>query len=76
MLMYIITLIPKVLNSHHLDEFRHITLLGFLALVKVIDFSNCKESAFIKERFIVDGAVVINNVVSLAKGTKYESASF
>jgi hypothetical protein len=80
MLSYFITLIPKVPSPLALGEFRPISLLGCLykliakvlagRLAKVMNsvVSNT-QTAFIKGRHLVNGVVVINEVVDLAKKT-------
>jgi hypothetical protein len=84
---YFITLIPKVLCPHQLCEFRPIALLGSLykllskvlanRLGKVMNSIISKnQSAFIKGRHLVDGVVVANEVVDLAKRSKRECPVF
>ncbi|MCH83058.1 LINE-1 reverse transcriptase like, partial [Trifolium medium] len=80
---YFITLIPKVFNPHVISEFRPISLLGSLykllakvlanRLGKVMDSIIAKnQSAFIKGRSLVDGVVVLNEVVDFAKRSNKE----
>ncbi|KAK2454307.1 hypothetical protein QL285_001883 [Trifolium repens] len=75
---YFITLIPKVARPSSLGEFRPISLLGCLykliakvlaaRLAKVMDsLVATTQSAFIKGRNLVDGVMVINEVIDLAK---------
>jgi hypothetical protein len=78
LLSYFITLIPKVPNPTALGDFRPISLLGCLykliakvlagRLSKVMNsvVSN-SQTAFLKGRHLVDGVVVINEIVDLAK---------
>jgi hypothetical protein len=76
-------LILKVLNPHRISEFRPISLLGSLykllakvlavRMGKVMDFIISKnQSTFIKGRFLVDGVVVLNEVVDFVKRSKKE----
>ncbi|MCH79506.1 LINE-1 reverse transcriptase like [Trifolium medium] len=78
LLSYFITLIPKVPCPLHLGDFRPISLLGCLykliakvlaaRLAKVMDsVVATTQSAFIKGRNLVDGVMVVNEVVDLAK---------
>jgi hypothetical protein len=78
MLSYFITLIPKVPSPSALGEFRPISLLGCLykLIAKVLEGRLSKvmnsvvstnQTTFIKGRHLVDGVVVINDVVDLAK---------
>jgi hypothetical protein len=75
---YFVTLIPKVNSPFTLGDFRPISLLGFLfkiiakvltaRLASVIDsLVASTQSAFIKGGLLVDGVVVINKVVDLAR---------
>jgi hypothetical protein len=75
---YFVTLIPKVHSPSTLGDFRPISLLGCLykiiakvlttRLASVIDkLVASTQSAFIKGRHLVDGVVVINEVVDLAR---------
>ncbi|GAU32090.1 hypothetical protein TSUD_152950 [Trifolium subterraneum] len=84
---FFIALIPKVLSPHQVSEFRPISLLGSLykLLSKVLasrlgtvmdNIISKSQSAFIKGRFLVDGVVVINEVVDLAKRAKEECVIF
>jgi hypothetical protein len=80
LLSYFITLIPKVSCPTKLGDFRPISLLGCLykLIAKVLAARLAKvmnsivastKSAFIKGRSLVDGVVVVNEVVDLAKKT-------
>jgi hypothetical protein len=75
---YFVTLIPKVNSPLTLNEFRPISLLGCLykvvakvlakRLAKVMDkVVASTQSAFLKGRFLVDGVMVVNEIVDLAK---------
>jgi hypothetical protein len=77
-LSYFITLIPKVARPSTLGEFRPISLLGCLykviakvlaaRLAKVMDsVVATTQSAFVKGRNLVDGVMVLNEVLDLAK---------
>jgi hypothetical protein len=77
---YFVTLIPKVNSPFSLGDFRLISLLGCLykivakvltaRLARVMDSIVANtQSAFLKERQLVDGVVVINEVVDFAKRT-------
>ncbi|GAU20198.1 hypothetical protein TSUD_352620 [Trifolium subterraneum] len=81
LLSYFVTLIPKVNLPFGLGDYRPISLFGCLykiiakvltnRLAKVMDFliaSN--QSAFIKGRNLVDGVLVVNEVLDLAKRTR------
>jgi hypothetical protein len=79
-LSYFVALIPKVRPAFDLKDFRPISLLGCLyklvakvlaaRLGKVMDsLINSTQSAFIKGRNLVDGVVVVNEVLDLAKKT-------
>ncbi|GAU20845.1 hypothetical protein TSUD_120370 [Trifolium subterraneum] len=80
MLSYFVTLIPKVPCPSELGEFRPISLLGCLykliakvlaaRLAKVMDTVVAStQSAFIKGRNLVDGVMVVNEVIDLARKT-------
>jgi hypothetical protein len=82
-LSYFVTLIPKVNSPFALEDFRPISLLGCLyklvakvltdRLAKVMDsLISSNQSAFIKGRHLVDGVLVVNEVVDLAKKTGRE----
>jgi hypothetical protein len=83
LLSYFITLIPKVSCPMKLGDFRPISLLGCLykLIAKVLAARLAKvmnsivaptQSAFIKGRSLVDGVVVVNEVVDLAKKSDKE----
>jgi len=78
LLSYFITLIPKVKCSSSLKEFRPISLLGCLykilakmlagRLAKVMNLVISKSQlAFLKGRNLVDGVLVVNEVVEVAR---------
>jgi hypothetical protein len=84
---YFVALIPKVRPPSGLSDFRPISLLGCLykivakvpavRLGKVMDsIVNSTQSAFIKGRNLVDGVVVVNEVLDLAKKTGRECMVF
>jgi hypothetical protein len=86
-LSYFVTLIPKVSSPVSLSEFRPISLLGCLykliakvlakRLAKVMDSIIApNQSAFIKGRNLVDGVVVVNEVVELARKSRRECLIF
>ncbi|XP_058786284.1 uncharacterized protein LOC131660936 [Vicia villosa] len=73
-----ITLIPKTPNPQNLSEYRPICLVG--SLLKILSkllaarlklaidrLISIKQSAFIKKRNIMDGVVVVNELMDLAK---------
>jgi hypothetical protein len=75
---YFLALIPKVQSPQSLGNFRPISLLGCIyklvakvlasRLAKVIgDLIPNTQSAFLKGRQLVDGVVVVNEVVDYAK---------
>ncbi|MCH87373.1 LINE-1 reverse transcriptase like, partial [Trifolium medium] len=87
LLSYFVTLVPKVNSPSDISDFRPISLLGCLykliakllakRLAKVIDSVIApNQSAFIKDRNLVDGVLVVNEVVELAKKTKRECLIF
>jgi hypothetical protein len=78
LLSYFITLIPKVACPSSLGEFRPISLLGCIykliakvlaaRLAKVMDSVVAStQSAFVKGRNLVDGVMVVNEVIDFAK---------
>jgi hypothetical protein len=75
---YFVALIPKVSSPLSLGDFRPISLLGCLykllakvlakRLAKVMDpLVASTQSAFLKGRYLVDGVMVVNEVVDMAK---------
>ncbi|GAU34179.1 hypothetical protein TSUD_162800 [Trifolium subterraneum] len=87
LLAYFVTLIPKVNLPFELGDFRPISLLGCLykLIAKVLTnrLANVmnsliagNQSAFIKGRNLVDGVVVVNEVVDLAKRSGKECLIF
>ncbi|MCH80431.1 LINE-1 reverse transcriptase like [Trifolium medium] len=86
-LSYFVTLIPKVNSPFSISDFRPISLLGCLyklitkvlakRLAKVIDSVIApNQSTFIKGRNLVDGVLVVNEMVELAKKSKRECLIF
>ncbi|MCH79404.1 LINE-1 reverse transcriptase like [Trifolium medium] len=86
-LSYFVTLIPKVESPFRLSDYRPISLLGCLykLIAKVLANRLAKvmnsiiaptQSAFLKGRNLVDGVLVINEVVDLAKKTGKECMVF
>jgi hypothetical protein len=82
-LSFFVALIPKVNSPHALRDFRPISLLGcfykMLAkvlarrLVSVMDgLIDSTQSAFLKGRYLVDGVMVVNEIVDFAKKTGKE----
>jgi hypothetical protein len=78
MFSYFLTLIPKVSSPQALGDFRPISLIGSLyklvakvlacRLAKVVDnLIPNTQSAFIKGRQLVDGVVVVSEVIDYAK---------
>jgi hypothetical protein len=83
MLSYFVTLIPKVSSPLDLKEYRPISLLGCLykLLAKVLarrlaavlnPIISQNQSAFLKGRNLVDGVLVVNELVDYAKKAKKE----
>jgi hypothetical protein len=81
MLAYFVALIPKVTSPISLKEFRPISLLGSLykILSKVLakrlagvmnSIISSSQTAFIKGRNLVDGVLVVNEIVDFAKQAK------
>ncbi|WJX73888.1 hypothetical protein P8452_57616 [Trifolium repens] len=77
-LSYFVTLIPKVCSPNSLSDFRPISLLGCLykiiakvltiRLAKVMDtIISTTQSTFIKGRNLVDGVLIVNEVVVALK---------
>ncbi|KAK2385146.1 hypothetical protein QL285_072415 [Trifolium repens] len=86
-LSYFVTLIPKVCSPNSLSDFRPISLLGCLykiiakvltkRLARVMDsIISPTQSAFIKGRNLVDGVLVVNEVVDWVKKQKKECIIF
>jgi hypothetical protein len=84
---YFIALIPKISNPHSLGDFRPISLLGsiYKLVAKVLTNRLClvmdsltskNQSAFIKGRLLVDGVLVINEVVDWVKKVKRKCLIF
>ncbi|KAJ0589761.1 putative RNA-directed DNA polymerase [Helianthus annuus] len=82
-----ITLIPKVKDPVHLSNFRPINLVGVISKVvsKVISIRMQKvissvisdsQSAFQKGKFILDGPLVVNEVLNWIKKKKKKAAFF
>jgi len=78
LLSYFVTLIPKVKCPLSIKEFRPISLLGsiYKILAKVLagrlskvmnSFISKSQSTFLKGRHLVDGVLIVNEVVELAK---------
>ncbi|MCI32863.1 transposon TX1 putative protein, partial [Trifolium medium] len=78
MLSYFVALIPKINLPFGLGDYRPISLLGCLykIMAKVLTNRLAKvmnvliasnQSAFIKGRNLVDGVLVVNEIVDLAK---------
>ncbi|KAK2434404.1 hypothetical protein QL285_019560 [Trifolium repens] len=87
LMSYFITLIPKVASPSVIGEFRPISLLGCLykLISKVLAARLSKvmnsvvastQTAFIKGRNLVDGVLVVNEVVDLAKKSGREVLIF
>jgi hypothetical protein len=87
LLSYFVTLIPKVSSPSSIPDFRPISLLGCLykiiakvlakRLALVMDsLISTNQSAFIKGRNLVDGVLIMNELVDWAKKTKKECLIF
>jgi len=87
MLDYFVTLIPKVSSPLKLKDYRPIYLLGCLykLLAKVLarrlasvmnSIISPNQSAFLKGRHLVDGVLVVNELVDYAKRAKKECLIF
>jgi hypothetical protein len=87
MLAYFVALIPKVSSPMALKDFQPISLLGSLykVLAKVLarrlagvmdSIISLSQSAFLKGRNLVDGVLVINEVVDHAKKRKSDCLIF
>jgi hypothetical protein len=86
-LSYFLTLIPKVKNPEKLGDYRPISLLGCIykllskvlaaRLAKVMgSIISASQSAFLKGRQLVDGVLVLNEVVDSARKTGKECLIF
>jgi hypothetical protein len=84
---YFLTLIPKVKSPQALGDFRPISLLGCLykmvtkvlanRLAKVMgDLISKNQSAFLKGRQLVEGVVVVNEVINFAKKNRKKCLIF
>nr|GFB01423.1 RNA-directed DNA polymerase, eukaryota, reverse transcriptase zinc-binding domain protein [Tanacetum cinerariifolium] len=82
-----ITLIPKVSNANMVKDFRPISLIGSVykivanilanRLVLVLgDLVSDTQSAFLKERQILDGPFILNEVIQWCKKKKKQSMTF
>jgi len=87
MLAYFVTLIPKVSSSLELKDYRPISLLRCLykLLAKVLarrlagvmnSIISPNQSTFLKGRHLVDGVLVVNELVDYAKRSKKECLIF
>jgi hypothetical protein len=87
MLAFFVTLIPKVSSPLELKDYRPICLLGCLykLLAKVLarrlagvmnTIISPSQSAFLKGRHLVDGVLVVNELVDFAKKAKKECLIF
>ena len=87
MLAFFVTLIPTVSSPMELKDFRSISLLGSLykLLAKVLarrlagvmnSIISSSQSAFLKCRHLVDGVLVVNELVDFAKKAKKECLIF
>jgi hypothetical protein len=87
MLSYFVTLIPKVNSPFSLGDFRPISLLGILykLIAKVLASRLAKvmntliaptQSTFIKGRNLVDGVLVMNELVDLARRQRKQCLIF
>nr|GFB58071.1 RNA-directed DNA polymerase, eukaryota, reverse transcriptase zinc-binding domain protein [Tanacetum cinerariifolium] len=76
-----IALIPKVMDAKHLKDFRPISLIGcqYKIIGKILanrlslvidDIVSQEQSAFIKGRQIMDGPIILNEVVFWCKARK------
>ncbi|WJX24305.1 hypothetical protein P8452_13428 [Trifolium repens] len=87
LLSYFLTLIPKVKSPQVIGDFRPISLLGCLykMVAKILASRLAKvmggvipitQSAFLKGRQLVEGVVVVNEVIDYAKKTRKECLIF
>ncbi|GKB37953.1 RNA-directed DNA polymerase, eukaryota [Tanacetum coccineum] len=82
-----IALIPKVLDAKHLNDFRPISLVGcqYKIIGKILasrlsnvmeDIISPEQSAFVKGRQIMDGPIILNEIVSWCKSKKEQTLLF
>ncbi|GJS62004.1 RNA-directed DNA polymerase, eukaryota, reverse transcriptase zinc-binding domain protein [Tanacetum coccineum] len=82
-----ITLIPKVSNANMVKDFRPISLIGSVYKIVAKILANClvlvlgdlvsdTQSAFLKERQILDGPFILNEVIQWCKKKKKQSMIF
>nr|GFC14257.1 cysteine-rich receptor-like protein kinase [Tanacetum cinerariifolium] len=82
-----IALIPKVMDAKHLKDFRPISLVGcqYKIIGKILanrlslvigDIVSQEHLAFIKERQITDGPLILNEVISWCKARKEQLLMF
>nr|GEV48351.1 RNA-directed DNA polymerase, eukaryota, reverse transcriptase zinc-binding domain protein [Tanacetum cinerariifolium] len=82
-----IALIPKVLDAKHLNDFCPISLVGcqYKIISKILanrlslvidDIISQEQSAFLKERQIMNGPIILNEVISWCKSKKEKSLLF
>ncbi|GJW59143.1 RNA-directed DNA polymerase, eukaryota, reverse transcriptase zinc-binding domain protein [Tanacetum coccineum] len=82
-----IALIPKVLNAKHLSDFRPISLIGcqYKIICKILanrlnlvidELISHENSAFIKGGQILDGPLILNEIVSWCKSRKKQALLF
>nr|GEW62438.1 RNA-directed DNA polymerase, eukaryota, reverse transcriptase zinc-binding domain protein [Tanacetum cinerariifolium] len=82
-----IALIPKVLDAKHLNDFRPISLVGcqYKIIGKILanclslvidDIISQEQSVFVKGRQIIDGPIILNEVISWCKSKKEQSLLF
>ncbi|GJW43510.1 RNA-directed DNA polymerase, eukaryota [Tanacetum coccineum] len=82
-----IALIPKVLDAKHLNDFRPISLVGcqYKIIGKILanrlslvidDIISQEQSAFVKGRQIMDGPIIVNEVIAWYKSKKEQSFLF
>ncbi|GJU97398.1 RNA-directed DNA polymerase, eukaryota [Tanacetum coccineum] len=80
-------LIPKVLDAKHLNDFRPISLVGcqYKIIGKILasrlsnvmeDIISPEQSAFVKGRQIMDGPIILNEIVSWCKSKKEQTLLF
>ncbi|GKA09496.1 RNA-directed DNA polymerase, eukaryota [Tanacetum coccineum] len=82
-----VALIPKVLDAKHLNDFRPISLVGcqYKIIGKILanrlslvidDIISQEQSAFMKGRQIMDGPIILNEVIAWCKSKKEQSLLF